>query len=154
MNSLTLLDPDFDSLNIADSQTGHPARKPTPHCDCYEANVAFFGPIQKAADNDEDATYQMVPVKAEANGSCPHCGYLTCLLPEQEHARQLDNRKLFASRAKAVEAGKYKVVGKHIESGEVVEFPSAKHAYLAGFGSVQWALKHNRPLKGYEWKRV
>lgn len=149
-----VLDAGFDGLRVFVGGMGH-NRKPLgkPHCDCRESNEKFFN--YKVTQNklDPNWSYTMVPVHATSGGECEHCGYMTVLLPPQDHTHALANRAM-AKRYVEKNAYKWAVIGTNPETGETKKYASAKEAYEAGNGCVLTAMRKNRPLRGWVWKRA
>lgn len=153
-HDIPMLDPRFDEM-AAPAGDGPRRSQTVPHCDCYGANKAFFGDAMPTARDYAEAYYQMVPVNAVKGGACPHCGYHTLLKPLEPREALFNRRKIGGLAGnKQLRAGAFKVRGVNTQTGEVVEFDSANHAYRAGFATVIQSLKVGREVKGWRWERV
>lgn len=139
------VDPRFDGLNIIASEDRPRRSRLEPHCDCRRANEIFFGVTIRSAGD----VFTMVPVEATRDGFCKHCGYVAPLRSREDLAHAIANRK---NSTKALQRIK-PVIGTNIYTGEQVEFPTAKDATNAGFGSVAQAIRRGTPLHGWKWER-
>ena len=154
------VNPMFYQLKIAANEPYKREPLGTPHCDCQWANEAFFG-IKITIDirhggngggTPEQRSYYMVPVAANKDGACVHCGYFASLQKPQNLEGVRNQKKALATR----KVGKrLKVKGTHIETGEVVILPSEQKAYRAGYGRIDYALKHGTPTRGgWKWEKI
>lgn len=152
------VNPFFNTLNVVDTRPLVRAPKGVPHCDCHKANEVHFGRKIKlklsGGGTYEQMSYHMVPTKA-TSGICDYCGYVSPLMPISEADKNnKDWRHKCATTTKKLVAGVFTVKGTNVETGETVTFPSAQHAYHAGYGSVLHGLRKNRLVRGWKWERV
>lgn len=90
-------------------------------------------------------------------------------LSEEEFKKSYENRKHALSegqkkyfqnnperRMELAKKTSIPVIATHTESGKILEFASAKEANKFGFNNtnIGQAIKHNKPYKGYIWKKL
>ncbi len=156
MNQLPLLDIHFDNLDIpCSTQASFRNRRRTPHCDCRQANEAFFGVTLSSTSssvNQADA-FTLVPTELahDDKSICKHCRYYV-VMQEERDLRHAKANLINSLRAAKKNEAAFAVVGTHVETGEVITFPTAKAAYLAGHGAVNAAIRQGRVLRGIRWQ--
>lgn len=148
---LLLLDSDFDDkvAFVDESPKRQSKPKAVPHCDCRAANIAFgvMVPVKETAHD----YYDMVPVEAPDGEHCKHCGYVTRL---QAPVGKMTADKVSEFERLVAQEPRGLVVGFNLQTAEVVRFPSAEAAHNAGFGSVKYGIRTQKPIRGHLWRRT
>lgn len=143
------VDSRFEELALAANEPA-PARKQTKaHCDCRKSNEAFFG--MKLEIKEADESFQMVPVKAKSDDTCPHCGYYTVQLVSVAVDEHLVRGTRFVRGSRGV------IVATNVSTGEQLTFPTAREAAKAGYAgevSICHAIQRRRPVNGWMFERM